>query len=104
MASFGIAARIACILRWQPENQRQAWLFAVVSGLAGGCAYGLLSGLYEGPIRGLIYGLVFAGVYAVLTNVRYQRRLRRRQKARGAVARSLTFDSGWRPNFPDDWP
>jgi hypothetical protein len=74
-------ARIVRVLRWQPENERQVWQFAIVSGVSSGAVqatvtYYLLRGHWR-PLSSLTFALVFTFVFGI----GQLNRLRKRQDA-----------------------
>jgi hypothetical protein len=76
--------RVARVLLWQPENERQVWLYALWYGVITGAAYGLTTYLVHGPASHwwAIGSLIFASVGVVVSGLVQRYRLRNRQDAR----------------------
>jgi hypothetical protein len=79
--------RVARVLRWQPENQLQVWLFAIWSGVSLGTIYSLVTYLLHGPSSRWwpADGLTFAGGITVMFGLGQRYRLRRRQDSQIAA-------------------
>jgi len=73
--------RLARVLRWQPQKQRQVWLYALSYGVIIGAAYGLMTYLMHGHWVA-VGGLIVASIGVLISGLGQRYQLRNRQKAR----------------------
>jgi hypothetical protein len=76
--------RVGRVFRWQPENERQVWLYALWSGVSIGAVCSLTTYLLGGPFSRwwATEGLIPAGVFVIVFGLGQRYQLHKRQDAR----------------------